>query len=198
MSLNQKKENAIKVFGMTNQLLNAELSRIESEYSLDLDHTVRLDAHDHEQYYSQFDLAVRQEASEMMQHFEIFYCLEKSIRQLINDTMEDAEDTGWWSGKRVTTHLKEAIEKRIKREKDSGITLRSSDPLDFTTFGELSGIITVNWDIFGGILNSPKAVERIMSNLNSLRGPIAHCSPLAEDEVLRLRLLLRDWFRQME
>ena len=78
------------------------------------------------------------------------------------------------------------------------MTVRSEDPLDFTTFGELSGIITGNWDLFGGILTSPKAVERIMGNLNSLRGPIAHCSPLAEDEVLRLQLSLRDWFRQME
>jgi hypothetical protein len=34
-----------------------------------------------------------------------------------------------------------------------------------------------------------------MANLNMLRGPIAHCSPLAEDEVLRLQLTVRDWFR---
>jgi hypothetical protein len=27
---------------------------------------------------------------------------------------------------------------------------------------------------------------------------VAHCSPLAEDEVLRLKLSVRDWFRLME
>jgi len=37
-----------------------------------------------------------------------------------------------------------------------------------------------------------------MANLNTLRGPIAHCTLLAEDEVVRLRLSVRDWFRQME
>lgn len=37
-----------------------------------------------------------------------------------------------------------------------------------------------------------------MTMLNSLRGPIAHCSPLADDEVVRLRLAVRDWFRLME
>lgn len=198
MSLNRKKENAIKVFGMTNQLITEELSRIEQEHNLELGHTRQAIVHDDEKYYSQFDHAVRNEASEMAQHYEIFYCLEKSIRQLITDTMEDAEGVSWWSGSRVTPHLQGEVTKRIKREKDSGMTIRSSDPLDFTTFGELSGIITCNWDLFGGILDSPKAVERIMSNLNSLRGPIAHCSPLAEDEVLRLRLSLRDWYRQME
>jgi len=37
-----------------------------------------------------------------------------------------------------------------------------------------------------------------MANLNTLRGPIAHCSPLAPDEVLRLQLTVRDWFRLQE
>jgi Family of unknown function (DUF5343) len=37
-----------------------------------------------------------------------------------------------------------------------------------------------------------------MTSLNVLRGPIAHCCPLAEDEVARLRLALKDWFRLME
>jgi hypothetical protein len=62
----------------------------------------------------------------------------------------------------------------------------------------VSEIIKTNWDVFGDLFNSPKAVERVMSNLNTLRGPIAHCSPLAEDEIVRLRLSVRDWFRLME
>jgi hypothetical protein len=37
-----------------------------------------------------------------------------------------------------------------------------------------------------------------MSNLSTLRNPIAHCTELAEDEALRLRLSMKDWFRQME
>jgi hypothetical protein len=37
-----------------------------------------------------------------------------------------------------------------------------------------------------------------MASLNSLRGPVAHCVPLAEDEALRLQLAVRDWFRLME
>ncbi|MCB1230974.1 MAG: hypothetical protein KDN19_11935 [Verrucomicrobiae bacterium] len=199
MSSNSKKEAAIKVFGMTNQLITEDLSRVAREQEIELGHTVLGGpTTEEQQYYSQFDRAVRKEASEMARHYQIFYCLEKSIRELISDTLEDAEGASWWDGSRITPHLQGEVKKRIKREKDSGMTVRSEDPLDFTTFGELSGIITGNWDLFGGILTSPKAVERIMGNLNSLRGPIAHCSPLAEDEVLRLQLSLRDWFRQME
>jgi hypothetical protein len=86
----------------------------------------------------------------------------------------------------------------MQREIDSGMTPRSSEPIDFTNFGELGEIIKGNWDVFGGIFDSPRAVERVMANLNTLRGPIAHCSALAEDEIVRLRLSVRDWFRLME
>ena len=81
---------------------------------------------------------------------------------------------------------------------DAGVTIRSDEEIDYTTFGELSTIIKSNWDIFGDIFNSPKAVERVMSNLNTLRAPIAHCSKLAEDEEVRLQLSVRDWYRLME
>ena len=85
----------------------------------------------------------------------------------------------------------------MQRDLDSGVTLRSEDPLDFTTFGELGQIITGKWELFGDVFTSRKAVEKIMANLNILRGPIAHCSPLAPDEVVRLELTVRDFFRTM-
>jgi hypothetical protein len=90
------------------------------------------------------------------------------------------------------------VAKRMQQEVDSAVTLRSNDPIDFTTFGELGEVIKQNWDLFGATFSSQRAVTRVMANLNTLRGPIAHCSLLAEDEVLRLQLSLRDWFRLME
>ena len=45
---------------------------------------------------------------------------------------------------------------------------------------------------------SQKAFSKIMTSLNTLRAPIAHCCILAEDEVVRLKLAVKDWFRLME
>jgi len=84
--------------------------------------------------------------------------------------------------------------KRQETEAKKGFTPRSVDPLDFLTFGELGDIIKANWDDFGAIFTTKGAVERVLADLNTIRGPIAHCSPLAEDEVLSLRLAVRDWF----
>jgi len=40
-------------------------------------------------------------------------------------------------------------------------------------------------------------LKKIMANLKMLRGPTAHCSPMTEDEVGRLALTVKDWFRVM-
>ena len=78
------------------------------------------------------------------------------------------------------------------------MTPRSADLLDYTNFGELGEIIKANWVLFSDTFSDMKAVENTLARLNTLRGPIAHCSMLVEDEVMRLRLSLRDWFRLME
>jgi hypothetical protein len=78
------------------------------------------------------------------------------------------------------------------------VSARSQAAIDYTTFGELGEIIKANWTDFKDIFRDVVALEKVISTLNVLRGPIAHCKPLAEDEVLRLHLSVRDWFRAME
>jgi hypothetical protein len=196
---NPRIADKVKAFGMTNQMLAEDLSRIELSYAIQLGHAPTTTAQVEGVYYPQFEAAVRGEAASMAKHYEVFYCLEKSIRALVSETIETAEKAEhWWASTRVPNGVKSEVEGRIQKEVDTGMTRRSSDELDYTTFGELSVIITSNWDVFGGLFTSKKAVEKVMASLNSLRGPIAHCSPLAEDEVLRLQLTLRDWFRLME
>lgn len=196
--MNEGSLEALKRFVMTNQLIEHNLDLVEAEYSIDLQRSYRGIAEPEQAYYPQIEAAIRAEAARMAPHYEMFYSLEKTIRGLIASTLESEDGANWWDGSRVPANIKTEAEARRQREIDTGMTPRSAEPLDFTTFGELSQIIKHNWDLFGGMFSSVKAVERVMANLNSLRGPIAHCSPLAEDEVVRLRLAVRDWFRLME
>lgn len=189
----------VKAFGMTNQMLTEDLSRIARANELDLGHMPSTPQAVEDVYYPQFDAAVRTEAAAMAKHYEVFYSLEKSIRELVSQTIEVADKRDdWWSSPRTPANIQTDVAARIQKELDAGVTRRSMDELDYTTFGELSVIIAANWDIFGGLFNSKKAVEKVMASLNALRNPIAHCSPLAEDEELRLQLTVRDWFRLME
>lgn len=189
---------AVKLFAISNQLVESDLDRVERELGLELGrgHVATLQAD--ETYYPQLDADIRAEAARMSQHYEIFYALEKSIRSLVVDALQGKHGETWWDSDTIPEAVKSSAEALLKREIDTGMTPRSVEKIDFTTFGELGAIIKANWDVFGDIFTSSRAVERVMSSLNSLRGPIAHCSPLAEDEVVRLRLSVRDWFRLME
>lgn len=197
--MNNKALDRIKSFGMTNQMVIEDMSRIAQAHGVDLGHVPLSVQAVEDVYYPQFDVAVRREGAEMAKHYEVFYSLEKSIRALVADTIETAEKiTGWWSSPRVPQGVQTEVASRIQKEIDAGVTRRSLDELNYTTFGELSVIISSNWDIFGSLFSSKKAVEKVMASLNALRSPIAHCSPLAEDEQLRLQITVRDWFRLME
>ena len=148
-------------------------------------------------YYPQFEQTVRAEASEMSQHYELFYCLEQSIRKLITENLQETEGADWWNNGKIPTDIHKEVATRVQREAESDTTQRSDALLDYTNFGELSVIITSNWDLFKTIFTNQRAVTHVMSNLNLLRGPIAHCCPISQDEIERLRLSVKDWFRMI-
>lgn len=186
--------DAIKLFGVTSQLLEHSLDRVERENAIDLQRGTADTGDIDEAYYPQIEGAIRAEAAAMAPHYEVFYSLETTIRRTVRDQMQEAHGEDWWDQK-VPPDLQSSAKKRRDAEAKKGFTPRSADPLDFLTFGELGEIIKASWDAFGAIFTTKAAVERVLADLNTLRGPIAHCSPLAEDEVLRLRLAVRDWFR---
>jgi len=147
---------------------------------------------------SQFSADVRDNAIAMAEHYKIFYMLENDIRRLIDDTLsEEYHGLDWWE-KFAPTSAKDELKGGLQREQDAGFTPRSENPLDYVTFGQLGDIIRANWPLFGGILSNQKAMGRVMFSLNNLRGPIAHCGILAEDEIDRLKLAVKDWFRLLE
>lgn len=187
----------VRSFGMSGLLITDELRALEGRFNLELGHGARAVAESSQDYYPQFEQTVRAEAAEMSRNYEVFYCLENSIRKLISETLNESDGIEWWGSGKVPQNIVEEVKARIRREVDTGVTRRSEAPIDYTTFGELSVIITSNWDLFGAIFSSRRAVEKVMSSLNVLRGPIAHCCPISEDEIVRLRLTIRDWIRMI-
>lgn len=190
-------DEALKLFCLNNLSIESHIRQIEREHDIDLGHK---DDQEHEidqTYYPQFTERLRVEASRMSKNYEIFYCLENSIREILTQRLEEQHGADWWN-LAVPEGVRKNAEGSRKREISSGVTPRSTELIDFTNFGELGEIIKANWDIFGDMFRDVRAVEKILATLNTLRAPIAHCKSLADDEELRLHLGLRDWFRQME
>lgn len=146
---------------------------------------------------AQFSADVRDNAELMSEHYKLFYMLENDIRRLIDDTITEAHESGWWSA-HAPASAKEECRLNRQREAEFGVSSRSDNELDYISFGQLGEIMRHNWDLFGGIVSNQKALGRVMYALNNLRGPIAHCGLLADDEIDRLKLTVKDWFRLLE
>ncbi|QSX28982.1 hypothetical protein JYB88_12035 [Shewanella cyperi] len=191
-------EEKLKLFAISNQMAERSLDYIEKELRLDLGRDFDPEKDKDEEYYPQFEHMIRVQAREMAVHYELFYCLEVSIRKLIQEKMTAELGDDWWHRAEIPEHIKKNVKENIQREIDSAFSQRADHEIEYTTFGELGEIVRKNWDHVGDIFNSQKAFNRVMNSLNLLRGPIAHCSPLAADEVVRLKLTVGDWFRLME
>jgi hypothetical protein len=191
-------EHTIELFVLKCAVIEVGLRATLAEYNTDS--SSLLSAVDDEQlepFIKQFDLSNRKNAAHMSRYYEIFYLLENDIRRLIVETMEAAHGAKWWDT-HVPAGVLEEVRKNRTREAQAAVSVRSEDDIDYTTFGQLGDIIRNNWSDFAGMLSNQSAVSRVLSALNMLRGTIAHCGMLGDDEVDRLKLAIRDWFRVLE
>lgn len=135
---------------------------------------------------------LEKEAFEMSKHYEKFYYLERSKRLLIEGVMQKAYGENWWSS--IDDRVKRNVERNLEYELDTSHTKRSERAIDYTTFGDLRKIINNHWEVFSKeFCRNLNSVNEVLIDLNRLRVSIAHCSPLAEREVLRLKIRLADW-----
>ena len=190
--------HSLRYFMLNNLAIESGIKNIAKELEINLgpEHQEKRELDN--KFYPQFPLRIREEAARMAKNYTIFYALENSIRELISDVMKKHGDDWWGKKDYVPKIVKNNAEKNLQKEKEKGVTLRSDNMLDYTNFGELGEIIKNNWEDFADIFIDIRAIERILSGLNTLRASIAHCTPLAPDEELRLELSLSDWFRQQE
>lgn len=132
------------------------------------------------------------EAIEMSLHYKKFYYLERSIRILIEEVMQNSFGDNWWES--IDFRVKRNVENNLEYELDTSHTKRSERRIDYTTFGDLRKIISTHWDVFSiKFKRNLNSVNEVLIDLNRLRVPIAHCSPLVKKEVNRLEIRLDDW-----
>ena len=75
------------------------------------------------------------------------------------------------------------------------MSIRSDDNLSYTNFGELTDIFNSNWVDFADILRSRKSVQDTLCQFSNIRNIIAHSCELNDDEIVRFKLLIKDWLR---
>lgn len=192
MNKNQNFSDSLKIFGMQNLMLEADLARLERS-GVNLGHSSNLKQDDIVDT-ELFEADIISQARLMADFYVLYYSLENTIRRLISGRLQEKYGLNWWENK-VPNGVKNGVLDKQKKEKDTPMSIRSDDPLCYTNFGELIDILNANWSDFSDTIRSQRAMQQVLMQFNSIRNVIAHSNDLSEDEITRLKLLIKDWFR---
>jgi len=186
------RDEQLLLFAMKNLLLEGELSKLE-ESGIELGHMQTIEK-DELVDTDLFEHEILRKAKKMADFYILYFSLENSVRKLITDVLTEKHGVEWWE-KKVPSGIKENVERLQKEEKDTAMSIRSEDKMAYTSFGELIDIFNANWNDFTEILRSRKSVQDTLSQFKNIRNVIAHSCELNDDEILRFKLLIKDWLR---
>jgi Swt1-like HEPN len=142
-----------------------------------------------------FSLAARLQAARMGEVYELLYCLENSVRELIEATLREKYDVSWWD-KGVPEGIRKSAEKRREDDlKSRWHGPRGESLLNYVDFPQYGDIIVEEWDAFEDLLGDRDWVTYYFSEMNTSRRALAHTGELTQADVERMDLRVRDWLR---
>jgi Swt1-like HEPN len=144
---------------------------------------------------NQFSFAIRVGARRMAQIYELLFCFENSVRELIEERLKEAYDVDTWWAKGVPKDIRNQAEKLKSKEKQTPWHgPRGGTLLAFVDFPILGRIITERCE---DLLGKPAWVENVFDEVNQSRRAIAHTGVLSQHDVERMELRVRDWLRSV-
>ena len=143
-----------------------------------------------------FSESARAQARFMGNVYELLYCLENSVRELIESTLREALGADkWW-----TDGVNDKIRKSAESRRDQDAKARWHGPrgdslLSYVDFPQYADIISEQWTHFEALLGDRAWVAYYFEELNRTRRALAHTGRLTEADVERMEVRVRDWLR---
>jgi hypothetical protein len=126
--------------------------------------------------------------------FRLFYVFENYLREFVVETLTGEGSDTWWD--KIPKDVQDEVEKLEDNEELKGwMSLGSRDKSALMTYPQLLRVIEHCWkDHFEDIVRD-KALIQEARHIAHLRNTLCHMSNITEEEVNRVRQVLRDWFR---
>lgn len=135
-------------------------------------------------------------ARRMATAYTAIAAFENSVREFVSKRLLETSGENWWQ-QCVSEKVRQRAETR--REDEAKIrwhTPRGDQPLNYTEFGDLTSIISQNWDQFEPHLRNQDWVRQIISTLERSRNVIMHSGELSNTDLERIGTVIRDWVKQ--
>jgi len=144
-----------------------------------------------------FSPEIRSAAMRALPAYLAFFCLENAVRELVAERLSENHGSGWWDME-ASQKLKDKVKERQDKEgRNRWHVRRGEHEIYYTDFGDLRALIQSNWEDFEDLFPDQNWVLTRLDELEASRNIIAHSNLLDEREVIRIRLYLQDWTRQV-
>lgn len=138
------------------------------------------------------NLAVAQRMSLV---YTAVHAFENSVRQLVQKTLLEVHEEKWWD--KVPERIRKKVSTRMEEDaKFRWHGARGGEHITYCDFGDLSSVIVTNWPDFEDILANLEWSKAILSTLEKSRNIIMHGGILAQEDIERIGMHIRDWIRQ--
>ena len=128
--------------------------------------------------------------------YKLFFVFENFIRDFVLETLSELDKVNWWD--RVPKDVQDEVQKLEETEQQKRwMALDSRSKLALTTLPQLLRIMddTKNWnDVFKAIVRDKFLIQEGRS-ISHLRNTLCHMSGISDEEVERVKQVMRDWFR---
>ena len=127
--------------------------------------------------------------------YQAIHTFENMIRKMVVKAMDEKYHLDWWE------HVSESIQKKVSARKEEERKIkwhasRGSSEIFYCDFGDLSAIICSNWELFEELLRNQEWVKQLLLALEKSRNVIMHGGNLAQEDIERIGVHIRDWLRQ--
>jgi hypothetical protein len=136
------------------------------------------------------------EAIHTSEVFKLLYVFESYLRDFVLDSLTESQKEAWWT--RIPGHVRleiEGLEKKDERKVWMAHSSRSK--LDLATLPQLIAIMEEksNWeDVFSNVLRDKSLLSETKTICHT-RNLVCHMHVVSDEEIERLKLVIRDWFR---
>jgi hypothetical protein len=140
-----------------------------------------------------FDMEFRVKAGRMGRIYELLYCLENSMRELIERTFKEVEEFSDWTEGIETNALKGARKREKEDQEAPWHGPRGGSILSYMDFPQLGDVILDQWERFEDLFGDRRWVENYFREMNPARRALAHTGDLTAFDVERMEMRVREW-----
>jgi hypothetical protein len=141
------------------------------------------------------DADLLNKAQRMAHIYTAIHAFENTVRDIVTKAMAEAHGGEWW--KKVPEKIRNKSKSRM--EEDSKFRwhgARGVSEINYCDFSDLSSIIVTNWIVFDDLLGNLEWAKAILNTLEKSRNTVMHGGFLANEDVERIGINIRDWIRQ--